>query len=150
VQVIGIATLKLKKTSAAVRNCEGRKGWVLPTSAIPRDAKKVDVCSIGKNGTMHPIDKSCVKPLRMDDEGHPLGETAQRVVVIGPDAEGSSSRLGEYAQVVPLALHDYPSYVLRVRFIDGSYGFFPTNSLCLSNNQTVAFRGHTFSSSTFM
>ncbi|KAJ7878546.1 hypothetical protein B0H14DRAFT_2567231 [Mycena olivaceomarginata] len=109
VQVIGIATLKLKKTSAAVRNCEGRKGWVLPTSAIPRDAKKVDVCSIGKNGTMHPIDKSCVKPLRTDDEGHPLGETAQRVVVIGPDAEGSSSRLGEYAQVVPLALHDYPS-----------------------------------------
>ncbi|KAJ7797214.1 hypothetical protein B0H14DRAFT_3493941 [Mycena olivaceomarginata] len=96
VQVIGIATLKLKKTSAA----------------------KVDVCSIGKNGTMHPIDKSCVKPLRTDDEGHPLGETAQRVVVISPDAEGSSSRLGEYAQVVPLALHDYPS-------------------LCLSNNQTV-------------
>ncbi|KAJ7860236.1 hypothetical protein B0H14DRAFT_2576734 [Mycena olivaceomarginata] len=109
VQVIGVATLKLKKTSAAVRNCEGRKGWVLPTSAIPRDAKKVDVCSIGKNGTMHPIDKTCVKPLRTDDEGHPLGETAQRIVVIGPDAEGSSSRPGEYAQVVPLALHDYPS-----------------------------------------
>ncbi|KAJ7711041.1 hypothetical protein B0H14DRAFT_3524710 [Mycena olivaceomarginata] len=115
VQVIGIATLKLKKTSAAVRNCEGRKGWVLPTSAIPRDAKKVDVCSIGKNGTMHPIDKSCVKPLRTDDEGHPLGETAQHVVVIGPDVEGSSSRPGEYAQVVPLALHDYPSYVQSAR-----------------------------------
>ncbi|KAJ7854159.1 hypothetical protein B0H14DRAFT_2579986 [Mycena olivaceomarginata] len=108
VQVIGVATLKLKKTSAAVRNCEGRKGWVLPTSAIPRDAKKVDVCSIGKNGTMHPIDKTCVKPLRTDDEGHPLGETAQRVVVIGSDVEGLSSRPGEYAQVVPLALHDYP------------------------------------------
>ncbi|KAJ7809300.1 hypothetical protein B0H14DRAFT_2608191 [Mycena olivaceomarginata] len=87
VQVIGIATLKLKKTSAAVRNCEGRKGME----------------------TMHPIDKSCVKPLRTDDEGHPLGETAQRVVVIGPDAEGLSSRPGECAQVVPLALHDYPS-----------------------------------------
>ncbi|KAJ7809305.1 hypothetical protein B0H14DRAFT_2608196 [Mycena olivaceomarginata] len=84
VQVIGIATLKLKKISATVRNCEGHK-----------DAKKVDVCSIGKNGTMHPIDKTCVKPLRTDDEGHPLGETAQRIVVIGPDAEGSSSRPGE-------------------------------------------------------
>ncbi|KAJ7813202.1 hypothetical protein B0H14DRAFT_3478235 [Mycena olivaceomarginata] len=117
-QVIGVATLKLKKISAAVRNCEGRKGWVLPTSAIPRDPKKVDVYSIGKNGTMHSINKTCVKPLRTDDEGHPLGETAQRVVVISPDAEGSSSRPGEYAQVVPLALHDYPSYVLHIRFID--------------------------------
>ncbi|KAJ7898245.1 hypothetical protein B0H14DRAFT_2557283 [Mycena olivaceomarginata] len=101
--------LDMQKTSAAVRNCEGRKGWVLPTSAIPRDTKKVDVHSIGKNGTMHPINKSCVKPLHTDDEGHPLGETAQRVIVIGPDVEGLSSRPGEYAQVVPLALHDYSS-----------------------------------------
>jgi hypothetical protein len=150
VQVIGVATLKAKKTSTAVRNCEGRKGWVLPTATIPRDAKEVDVCSIGKNGTMHPIDKSCVKPRRIDDEGHPLGETAQRILIIGPDAGGSSSRPGEYAEILPLDLHDYPSYVLRVRFTDGSHGFFPTNSLCLSNNQTAAFHGHTFNASTFM
>ncbi|KAJ7807671.1 hypothetical protein B0H14DRAFT_3483028 [Mycena olivaceomarginata] len=98
VQVIGIATLKLKKN-------------------IRHYAKKVDVCSIGKNGTMHPIDKTCVKPLRTDDEGHPLGETAQRIVVIGPDAEGSSSRPGEYAQIVLLALHDYPSYPPRPHLV---------------------------------
>ncbi|KAJ7757314.1 hypothetical protein B0H14DRAFT_3511900 [Mycena olivaceomarginata] len=98
---------------------QGRKGWVLPTSAIPRDTKKVNVCSIGKNGTMHPIDKTCVKPFCTDDE-HPLGETVQHIVIIGPDTEGSSNCPGEYTQIVPLALHDYPSYVLYIWFIDGS------------------------------
>ncbi|KAJ7337645.1 hypothetical protein DFH08DRAFT_964609 [Mycena albidolilacea] len=82
---------------------------------------------------MHPIDKTCVKPLHKDDEGHPLGETVQCIVVIGPDAEGSSSCPGEYVQIVPLALHDYPSYVLRVQFID---------TVCTNDNKS---RSHPWS-----
>ncbi|KAJ7354320.1 hypothetical protein DFH08DRAFT_955714 [Mycena albidolilacea] len=75
---------------------------------------------------MHPIDKSCVKPLCTDDEGYPLGETAQCVVMIGSDVEGSSSRPGEYAQVVPLALHDYPLYVQSAR----------TQAVCTNDNKS--------------
>ncbi|KAJ7330264.1 hypothetical protein DFH08DRAFT_815186 [Mycena albidolilacea] len=123
-QVISIATLKSKKTSAIVRNCEGH-------------TKKVDVCSIGKNGTMHPIDKSCVKPLRMDDEGHPLGETTQHVVVIGPDAEGSSSGPREYVQVVPLALHDYPSYVLINTDLFSNTPVWASRDRAISGNRAI-------------
>ncbi|KAJ7215494.1 hypothetical protein GGX14DRAFT_391923 [Mycena pura] len=67
-----------------------------------------------------------------------------RVIIIGPDEDGSCMHIGEYAETQPAVL-GVPSTIVRVRFqkvrVDGaivqSFGRFHLNCLCRSFNRAI-------------
>ncbi|KAJ7888112.1 hypothetical protein B0H14DRAFT_3430301 [Mycena olivaceomarginata] len=129
----------------------GRKLWLGATSEpVTTKTRKVDVCSVGKNQNMYSIDKRCIKPRRDIDSGKWLVEITERVVVIGPDRESDRTRTGQYALTMPSYLHTYGDHIVAVKFVDGAHGFYPMNSLCLSENVEVVFGPHTFPATTFL
>ncbi|KAJ7789111.1 hypothetical protein B0H14DRAFT_3503399 [Mycena olivaceomarginata] len=150
VQILGIATLANNTVSKVQRTLEGNCGWVLLSEPVTTKTRKVDVCSVGKNQNMYSIDKRCIKPRRDIDSGKWLVEITERVVVIGPDRESDRTRTGQYALTVPSYLHAYGDHIVAVKFVDGAHGFYPMNSLCLSENVEVVFGPHTFPATTFL
>ncbi|KAJ7796381.1 hypothetical protein B0H14DRAFT_3494861 [Mycena olivaceomarginata] len=150
VQILGIATLANNTVSKVQRTLEGNCGWVLLSEPVTTKTRKVDVCSVGKNQNMYSIDKRCIKPRRDIDSGKWLVEITERVVVIGPNRESDRTRTGQYALTVPLYLHAYGDHIVAVKFVDGAHGFYPMNSLCLSENVEVVFEPHTFPATTFL
>jgi hypothetical protein len=150
VQILGIATLANNTVSKVQRTLEGNCGWVLLSEPVTTKTRKVDVCSVGKNQNMYSIDKRCIKPRRDIDSGKWLVEITERVVVIGPDRESDRTRMGQYALMVPSYLHAYGDHIVAVKFVDGAHGFYPMNSLCLSENVEVVFGPHTFPATTFL
>ncbi|KAJ7800749.1 hypothetical protein B0H14DRAFT_3490363 [Mycena olivaceomarginata] len=133
VQILGIATLANSTISKVQRTLEGSCGWVLLSEPVTTKTRKVDVCSVGKNQNMYSIDKRCIKPRRDIDSGKWLVEITERVVIIGPDRESDRARTG-----------------IAVKFVDGAHGFYPMNSLCLSENVEVVLGSHTFPATTFL
>jgi hypothetical protein len=117
---------------------------------VTTKTRKVDVCSVGKNQNMYSIDKRCIKPRRDIDSGKWLVEISERVVVIGPDSESDRARTGQYALTEPSYLHAYGNHVVAVKFVDGAHGFYPMNSLCLSENVEVVLGSHSFPATTFL
>ncbi|KAJ7820881.1 hypothetical protein B0H14DRAFT_2599662 [Mycena olivaceomarginata] len=150
VQILGIATLANSTISKVQRTLEGSCGWVLLSEPVTTKTRKVDVCSVGKNQNMYSIDKRCIKPRRDIDSGKWLVEITERVVVIGPDSESDRARTGQYALTEPSYLHAYGNHVVAVKFVDGAHGFYPMNSLCLSENVEVVLGSHSFPATTFL
>ncbi|KAJ7764654.1 hypothetical protein B0H14DRAFT_3510330 [Mycena olivaceomarginata] len=150
VQILGIATLANSTISKVQRTLEGSCGWVLLSEPVTTKTRKVDVCSVGKNQNMYSIDKRCIKPRRDIDSGKWLVEITERVVIIGPDRESDRARTGQYALTEPSYFHAYGNHVVAVKFVDGAHGFYPMNSLCLSENVEVVLGSHTFPATTFL
>ncbi|KAJ7843614.1 hypothetical protein B0H14DRAFT_2585600 [Mycena olivaceomarginata] len=150
VQILGIATLANSTISKVQRTLEGSCGWVLLSEPVTTKTRKVDVCSVGKNQNMYSIDKRCIKPRRDIDSGKWLVEITERVVVIGPDSESDRARTGQYALTEPSYLHAYGNHVVAVKFVDGAHGFYPMNSLCLSENVEMVLGSHSFPATTFL
>ncbi|KAJ7340035.1 hypothetical protein DFH08DRAFT_964056 [Mycena albidolilacea] len=150
VQILGIATLANSTVSKVQRTLEGNCGWVLLSEPVTTKTCKVDVCSVGKNQNMYSIDKRCIRPRRDIDSRKWLVEITERVVVIGPDRESDRTRTGQYALTVPSYLHAYGDHIVAVKFVDRAHGFYPMNSLCLSENVEVVFGTHTFPATTFL
>ncbi|KAJ7791176.1 hypothetical protein B0H14DRAFT_3500819 [Mycena olivaceomarginata] len=136
--------------SKVQRTLEGSCGWVLLSEPVTTKTRKVDVCSVGKNQNMYSIDKRCIKPRRDIDSGKWLVEITERVVIIGPDRESDRARTGQYALTEPSYFHAYGNHVVAVKFVDGAHGFYPMNSLCLSENVEVVLGSHTFPATTFL
>ncbi|KAJ7825468.1 hypothetical protein B0H14DRAFT_2596545 [Mycena olivaceomarginata] len=150
IQILGIATLANSMISKVQRTLEGSCGWVLLSEMVTTKMHKVDVCSVGKNQNTYSIDKRYIKPRRDIDSGKWLVEITERVVVIGPDRESDRARTGQYALAVPSYLHAYGGHIVAVKFVDGAHGFYPMNSLCLSQNIEVVLGSHTFPATTFL
>ncbi|KAJ6524984.1 hypothetical protein B0H19DRAFT_1276340 [Mycena capillaripes] len=71
VKIVGVVKLP-KAVSKTILALEGKTGYLLPDAPISASAKKVTVYAVGKNGTKHDIDISCIKPLREDEGGRKL------------------------------------------------------------------------------
>ncbi|KAF8126657.1 hypothetical protein K438DRAFT_2001267 [Mycena galopus ATCC 62051] len=135
VKVVGVANIR--KASRTISALEGKFGRLLITTPVPSGDPKVDVYGVGRNGLMHAVQRSCVKPRRVDDAGRSFWEITERVVVLGADVLSNSSHIGKYAQTVPMFPHNHGRGVVAVRFPGGGAErpcFFHETMLCLSPN----------------
>ncbi|KAJ7138543.1 hypothetical protein C8R43DRAFT_1132078 [Mycena crocata] len=98
----------------------------------------------------------CIKPMRtilrppFERRKTPLIEVQTRVVVIGPDTSGSSSKIGEYAQTVPGETND----VVKVVFsgsVDRNVesGYYDMHSLCRSVNESMEWNSFPIDTTSF-
>ncbi|KAK7000263.1 hypothetical protein R3P38DRAFT_3219153 [Favolaschia claudopus] len=135
--------------SAKVREMEGRRGYLLLDRGVPardtskifsrsRKADKIDVYGLTVGGTKHPIDRRYLRPCRTGLDGRTLAEMVRRVVVVGADVGGDSSRRGCYGETDPLVAHSSCPNTVAVRFSFDQYSIFHFSSLCLSENVRVA------------
>ncbi|KAF8177161.1 hypothetical protein K438DRAFT_1978802 [Mycena galopus ATCC 62051] len=135
VKVVGVS--KIRKASPTMAALEGKVGRLLITTPVPSGDPKVNVYGVGRNGLMHAVQRSCVKPRRVDDAGRSFWEITERVVVLGADVLSNSSHLGEYGQTIPMFPHNRGRGVVAVRFPGGAAEhpcFFHETMLCLAPN----------------
>ncbi|KAJ7692810.1 hypothetical protein B0H14DRAFT_3531377 [Mycena olivaceomarginata] len=132
VQVVGIKQLP-GRVSQTMLALEGKFGYLLLAGPASIVDKKIEVFGVGKHGTKHAIDRTCIKPRRQDDIDRRLWEITERVVVLGPNVHSDTRRKGHYAQTIPYLQHTYGPDVVGVKFEGGGPpDFFHMSSLCLA------------------
>ncbi|KAJ7820785.1 hypothetical protein B0H14DRAFT_2599765 [Mycena olivaceomarginata] len=141
VQVVGIKQLPGRGNSATLLLAG-------PASIVD---KKIEVFGVGKHGTKHAIDRTCIKPRRQDDIDRRLWEITERVVVLGPNVHSDTRRKGHYAQTIPYLQHTYGPDVVGVKFEGGRPpDFFHMSSLCLAKNIRIQAAHGTFETTVFV
>ncbi|KAJ7314897.1 hypothetical protein DFH08DRAFT_820872 [Mycena albidolilacea] len=118
VVIVGVVRL-MTKISPAMARLEGRAGWLLLEGAEYLTSPKLTVYGIGNNGNKHTVDRTCIWPWHTDDDGKPFTETAQRVMVVGPDVSMGDAFRGEYAQPLPSERHLLGDDIVAVKFLSG-------------------------------
>ncbi|KAK6974299.1 hypothetical protein R3P38DRAFT_3239603 [Favolaschia claudopus] len=132
VQIVGL-TSHPKRLSAKSLKAEGSYGHVLLTASTPKD--NIMVHGVGRTSTMHSIPKSCVRPRRVTDTGQYLTNAIGRVVILGPDVDGSTSKIGLYALTLGEGHNPSGSDIAAVRFEQNSEpSFFAVRYICMSRN----------------
>ncbi|KAJ6564320.1 hypothetical protein B0H19DRAFT_1258778 [Mycena capillaripes] len=133
-----VSVKNLPQPSATMSGLEGKAGYLLQGAPITAADAKVMVYGAGKNGTKHQINRTCIKPRRENDAGWKLTEVVERVVIIGPDQDGSMEHKGEYGQTQPHLVHLGPANVVGVVLaVTRRPVFFPISSLCWARNITL-------------
>ncbi|KAJ7774679.1 hypothetical protein B0H14DRAFT_2631892 [Mycena olivaceomarginata] len=85
-------------------SCKGRAGYIAldqPFHQEDLDKKMIRVWDVGPNGTGHPVQGPCIRPMRQMADGTPINRVVTRVVIIGPDTEGDVGKLGCYGEARP-------------------------------------------------
>ncbi|KAF8135242.1 hypothetical protein K438DRAFT_1787002 [Mycena galopus ATCC 62051] len=136
VKVVGVT--KLSRPSPRMQALEGKFGYLLIDTPIPTADSKVTVYAVGKNQMKHDVPRKCIKPRREGNMGESFWEMNDRVVVLGPDLESNSSRIGEYGQIMPSVSHPRGRGVLAVKFVGlDSPAFYYVSMLSLAKNEKV-------------
>ncbi|KAJ6522755.1 hypothetical protein B0H19DRAFT_1086013 [Mycena capillaripes] len=134
VQVVGVEKLS-GRVSQTMLNLEGKYGYLLLAAPVSIIDKKIEVFGVGKHGTKHAIDRTCIKPHREDDLQQHLWEITERLVVLGPDVHSDTRHKGHYAQTIPYLQHTYGPDVVGVKLEEGRPPvLFHMSSLCLAKN----------------
>ncbi|KAF8151185.1 hypothetical protein K438DRAFT_1778841 [Mycena galopus ATCC 62051] len=134
-------TLYPKHASAKARQCEGRDGTLYPftkplhTTNFHKSGVKVKLDKLG--GTAN-IPADAIRPQRYLGPGVSIAEEEGRVVIIGPDVDGSRVHIGDYALVQPeTRIPDSPDFV-EVKFTRHAgppfTGWFQVGALCRATN----------------
>ncbi|KAJ7232699.1 hypothetical protein C8J57DRAFT_1532912 [Mycena rebaudengoi] len=141
VKVVGVTIAFQKGNYQKVRSkqqkAEGQRGYlVIP----PND--ELDPSNFNKRFVKPQLEKlleytlppPCVKPI--NPSGRELTLAATRVVILGPDVDGGSSRhFGAYAMIVPEGRPSPSAQTAKVRVQGGETAVFPLESLCRSTNE---------------
>ncbi|KAF8134068.1 hypothetical protein K438DRAFT_1787365 [Mycena galopus ATCC 62051] len=130
-----------KHASVKARQCEGRDGTLYPFSKPlhPANFHKSGVkVKLDKSGGTANIPADAIRPQRFIFPGVSIAEKEGRVVIIGPDVEGSHLHTGDYALVQPgLPDPDFPD-IVEVKFTRHAgppfTGCFHVGALCRSTN----------------
>ncbi|KAK7007943.1 hypothetical protein R3P38DRAFT_2792068 [Favolaschia claudopus] len=142
--VSGVETLASK-----VREMEGRRGYLLLPSDVPkRDKKrqnitkphksdKVNLYGATAGGAKHPIEPKYLRPCRTTEDGHTLLEVEERVVILGGDVDGDMSKLARYGRTAPMMEHKHGHNVVAVNFPLETARFFHVAHLCLAKNVKI-------------
>ncbi|KAF8185643.1 hypothetical protein K438DRAFT_2155553 [Mycena galopus ATCC 62051] len=137
-------TLYPKHASAKARQCEGRDGTLYPfrkplhTANFHKSGVKV---KLDKSGGTANIPADAIRPQRYLGPGVSIAEEEGRVVIIGPDVDGSRVHIGDYALVQPGApIPDFPDFV-QVKFTRHAgppfTGWFQVEALCRATNTEI-------------
>ncbi|KAJ7856506.1 hypothetical protein B0H14DRAFT_3864980 [Mycena olivaceomarginata] len=114
VKLEGLYTFDHRKmrTTPTIRALDGRTGYLLLVNPVTKSSlgnEKIKVWAVGKNSMAHGIPGPCIRPARQTDDGTPITQIVDRVVIIGPDVLGDASKIGFYAQTDPARTHSYGS-----------------------------------------
>ncbi|KAF8187246.1 hypothetical protein K438DRAFT_1764877 [Mycena galopus ATCC 62051] len=130
-----------KHASSKARQCEGRDDILYPFSKplLPANFHKSGVkIKLDKSGGTANIPADAICPQRFLSPGVSIAEKEGRVVIIGPDVEGSHLHTGDYALVQPGPPDpDFPD-IVEVKFTRHAgppfTGCFHVGALCRSTN----------------
>ncbi|KAJ7312628.1 hypothetical protein DFH08DRAFT_822066 [Mycena albidolilacea] len=149
VQVVGIKQLR-GRVSQTMLALEGKFGYLLLAGPASIVDQKIEVYGVGKHGTKHAIDRTCIKPRQEDDLKRRLWEITERVVVLGPDVHSDTRHKGNYGQTIPYLQHTHGPDVVGVKFEKGGApNFFHMWSLCLAKNIRIQAAHGTFDATVF-
>ncbi|KAF8207306.1 hypothetical protein K438DRAFT_1755964 [Mycena galopus ATCC 62051] len=143
VKVVGVT--KLSRPSPRMQALEGKFGYLLIDTPVPTADSKVTVYAVGKNQMKYDVPHKCIKPRREGNMGESFWEMNDRVMVLGPDLESNSSRIGEYGQIMPSVSRPCGRGVLAVKFVGlDSPAFYYVSMLSLAKNEKVVVTFGTF------
>ncbi|KAF8183528.1 hypothetical protein K438DRAFT_1975003 [Mycena galopus ATCC 62051] len=130
-----------KHASSKARQCEGRDGILYPFSKPlhPANFHKSGVkVKLDTSGGTANIPADAIRPQRFLSPGVSIADKEGRVVIIGPDVEGSHLHTGDYALVQPGQPDPDLSDIVEVKFTRHAgppfTGWFHVGALCRSTN----------------
>ncbi|KAF8197278.1 hypothetical protein K438DRAFT_1760066 [Mycena galopus ATCC 62051] len=139
VKVVGVTNLS--RPSPRMQALEGKFGYLLIDTPVPTADSKVTVYAVGKNQMKHDVHANASnRAVKMND----------RVVVLGPDLESNSSRIGEYGKIMPSVAHPHGPGVIAVKFAGlDTPAFYYVSMLSLAKNEKVVVTFGTFDKTSF-
>ncbi|KAJ6449213.1 hypothetical protein C8R45DRAFT_947554 [Mycena sanguinolenta] len=157
---IDVKISDLKKTtgmrflSNKAMKCKGQTGYMVPfakpvcPSDFSRRGYKVQLDTL-RAPVVFPADT--IRPCREHNDHTTIDAVKCRVIIIGPDSEGSHAHIGQYGETVPFASGS--GKVVRVRFSPSysvQYADFQLVNLCRSRNVEVQGHGLIVSTTSFV
>ncbi|KAJ6485563.1 hypothetical protein C8R45DRAFT_276081 [Mycena sanguinolenta] len=123
---------------------EGREGFLVPLlkPIVMRDLRNGVWARLKPFSEHCPIPADALRPLRITSRGRSIADDKSRVIIIGPDVDGSLDRVGLYAETIPGGVGP-----VKVRFplewqggsLKTPVGWFDLSSMCRAENQPLEF-----------
>ncbi|KAF8194873.1 hypothetical protein K438DRAFT_1968816 [Mycena galopus ATCC 62051] len=148
VKVVGVTNIS--RLSPRMQALEGKFGYLLIDTPVHTADSKVTVYTVGKNQMKHDVPRKCIKPRREGNMRGDFWEMNDRVVLLGPDLESNSSRIGEYGKIMPFGAHPRGPGVIAVKFAGlDTPAFYYVSMLSLAKNEKAVVTFGTFDKTSF-